>query len=144
MNQDFAKHLESHQINHETSAPYTPQHNGIAESVNRTLVEKARALMSHAGLAKSYWAEAVATAAYLKNRTPTRSLEGDITPNERWYERKCDVSRLRVFGCIAYARIPPQMRQKLYDRARRLRFVGYAKGNKGYRLMDDETKKVYL
>ena len=74
--------------------------------------------MSHAGLAKSYWAEAVATAAYLKNRTPTRSLEGDITPYERWYERRCDVSRLRVFGCIAYARIPPQMRQKLDDCAR--------------------------
>ena len=144
MNQDFAKHLESRQINHETSAPYTPQQNGIAERVNRTLVEKARALISHAGLAKSYWAEAVATAAYLKNRTPTRSLKGDITPYERWYERKCDVSRLRVFGCMAYARIPPQMRQKLDDRARRLRFVGYAKGNKGYRLMDDETKKVYV
>ena len=144
VSQDFAKHLESHQINHETSAPYTLQQNGIPERVNRTLFEKARALMSHAGLAKSYWTEAVATAAYLKNRTPTRSLERDIIPYERWYERQYDVSRLRVFGCIAYARIPPQMRQKLDDRARRLHFIGYAKGNKGYRLMDDETKKVYV
>lgn len=144
VNKEFTRHLESRQINHETSSPYTPQQNGLAERVNRTLVEKARALMSHAGLAKSYWAEAVSTAAYLKNRTPTRSLKGDITPYERWYGRKCDVSRLRVFGCIAYARLPAQLRQKLDARARRLRFVGYGKGSKGYRLMDDETKKVYM
>ena len=144
VNQDFARYLQNRQINHETSAPYTPQQNGIAERVNRTLVEKARALMLHAGLAKSYWAEAVATAAYMKNRTPTRSLVGDITPYERWYGRKCDVSRLRVFGCTAYARLPAQLRQKLDDRAHRLRFIGYDKGSKGYRLMDDETKKVHI
>jgi len=144
VNQDFTRYLQSRQINHETSTPYTPQQNGLAERVNRTLIEKARALISHAGLAKSYWAEAVSTAAYLKNRTPTRSLKGDITPYERWYGRKCDVSRLRVFGCIAYARLPGQLRQKLDDTARRLRFIGYGKGNKGYRLMDEETKKVYV
>ena len=78
VNQDFARYLENRQMNHETSAPYTPQQNGIAQKVNRTLVEKARALMSHAGFAKSYWAEAVATAAHLKNRTPARSPIGDI------------------------------------------------------------------
>ena len=144
VNRDFTRYLRSRQINHETSTPYTPQQNGLAERVNRTLIEKARALISHAGLAKSYWAEAVSTAAYLKNRTPTRSLEGDITPYQHWYGRKCDVSRLRVFGCIAYARLPGQLRQKLDNTSRRLRFIGYGKGNKGYRLMDDETKKVYI
>ena len=60
---DFARYLESWQINHETSAPYTPQQNRIVERVSHSLVEKARALMSHAGLAKPYWAGAVSTAA---------------------------------------------------------------------------------
>ena len=99
--------------------------------------------MLHAGLAKSYWAEAGSTAAYLKNLTPTRSLGGDITPYKRWYGRKCDVSRVLVFGCIAYARLPTQLRRKLDDRAHRVRFIGYDKGSKGYRLMDGE-KMVYV
>ena len=55
VNQDFTRYLESQQINHETSAPYTPQQTRISERVNRTLFEKARVLMSHAALAKWYW-----------------------------------------------------------------------------------------
>lgn len=46
---------------------HSPQQNGTAERVNRTLLESARAMMLHAKLANQYWAEAVATAAYLKN-----------------------------------------------------------------------------
>ena len=51
MKQDLASYLENRQINHETYTPYTPQQNGIAERMNHTLIEKARALMSHVGLA---------------------------------------------------------------------------------------------
>ena len=63
-------------------------------------------MIAHAGLPNVYWAEAVATAAYLRNRTTTSALKTDATPYELWYGRKPDISHLRVFGCVAYAHIP--------------------------------------
>ena len=109
---------------------------GLAERTNKTLMESARAMINHASLSNSYWAEAVATAAYLKNRS---SPSGNTTPYQKWFERKPDVSHLRVFGCIAYVHILNCDRQK---KVKKLRFVGYCKNSKGYRLFDEETRKV--
>ena len=53
--------------------PYTPELNGVAERMNRTLVECARCMLEHASLAKEYWNEAVMTAAFLRNWLPTRA-----------------------------------------------------------------------
>ena len=143
MSHEFREYLKQKGIRHETSVPHTPEQNGVAERLNRTLCEKARSMIAHAGLPKMYWAEAIATAAYLKNRLPTRTLNGDVTPYELWYERKADLSHTRVFGCIAYAMTPDMQRRKLDDKAVRLRFVGYDRTTKGYRLIDEDTRKVY-
>ena len=143
MSREFREYLKQKGIRHETSVPHTPEQNGVAERLNRTLCEKARSMIAHAGLPKMYWAEAIATAAYLKNRLPTRALNGDVTPYELWYERKADLSHTRVFGCIAYAMTPDMQRRKLDDKAVRLRFVGYDRTTKGYRLIDEDTRKVY-
>ena len=68
--------------------------------------------MAQAGLPEQYWAVAVATAAYLRNQTPTRSLKGKTTPYEKWYGNKPVLSHLRVFGCMAYAYIPDANRKE--------------------------------
>jgi len=45
--------------------------------MNRTLIEMARCLLSQANLPKEFWAKAVATAVYIRNRCPTKELEDD-------------------------------------------------------------------
>ena len=77
--------------------PNNPAQNGLAERMNRTIVESARSMMFHSNLSVNFWAEAVNTAVYLKNRSP-------ITPYECLFNRKPDVAHLRVFGCIAFHR----------------------------------------
>ena len=47
--------------------------NIMAECMNRALSEAARCMLHHANLSKKYWAEAVATAAYVRNRLSTAS-----------------------------------------------------------------------
>ena len=47
--------------------PRTPQQNGVAKHMNRTLKECARSMRLHAGLPKTLWADAISTAAYLIN-----------------------------------------------------------------------------
>ena len=134
--------LQRNKIEHETSSPNSPEQNGVAERMNRTLIEKAKAMIVHAGLPKFYWAEAVNTAVYITNRIPTQALDGNITPFEKWYSRKPDLANLKVFGCVAYAHVPKQFRTKLDNKAVKLRFVVYSKGTKGYRLIDESTRRV--
>ena len=102
----FKEYLELKQIHHELTLPYSLQQNGVTERMNRMLMESARSMMSHTKLPDKYWAEAVATAAYVKSRTPTNYIKQDRTPFENWYGKKPNVSNLKVFGCIAYAHVP--------------------------------------
>ena len=54
----------------------TPQQNGVAECMNRTLVTKVRCMLSHAGLSKAFWAEAVNYGSHLINILPTIRIDG--------------------------------------------------------------------
>lgn len=139
----FNDYLESNGIRHELTVPKTPQQNGTAERMNRTLVETVRSMMLHAGLPNKFWAEALSTATYLKNRSPTKAVE-NVTPYEAWTGEKPDVSHLRVFGCDAYAHIPKDERRKLDAKSRKCILVGYGETTKGYRLFDPERGKVCL
>lgn len=77
-NAEFQQYLATEGINHETSAPYKPEQNGLAERTNRTLVEKARCIMAHARFYIQYWAEVVNTAVYLKNKSRSQVIDGKI------------------------------------------------------------------
>ncbi|MBY3556030.1 DDE-type integrase/transposase/recombinase, partial [Modestobacter lapidis] len=120
---------------------YTPQQNGVAERLNRTLMDKARCMLSWAGLKSEFWAEAVATACYLKNRTPTSAVV-DQTPFEVLHGRKPRMAHVRVFGCDAYMHVPKEKRTKLDLKSEKCKFVGYKDGVKGYKLWNPETQKI--
>jgi len=141
INQRLLKYLKNNGIKHQTTIPYTPEQNGLAERMNRTIVEKARCLLQEAGLGKEFWAEAVATAVYLINRSPAKGLNG-ITPEEAWSKRKPDLAHLRIFGCKAMAHIPKQLRKKWDSKSREYIFIGYCEDSKGYRLWDPEHKSI--
>jgi transposase InsO family protein len=112
----FSDFLQSSGIQHQTTVAYKPQQNGVAERVNGILVERAKAMLHGAGMSRRFWAEAVATAAYLRNRGPTRALN-NLTPQEAWSGRKPHVKHVRTFGCEAWALIPKEKRTKLNAKA---------------------------
>ena len=78
-NAAFQANLRENWISYEPSAPYTQNQNSVSERMNRTIMEKARTMFLEARLPESFWAEAVNTAVYLHNRSPTRSLD-NMTP----------------------------------------------------------------
>ena len=120
-------------IKHETSAPYTPEQNGKAERVNRTLMNIARALLFHAGAPAIMWAEALMTAVRLTN--VTAAIRRDKTPFQLFWGVKPDLTMLRVWGCTAYVQVPEQKRRKLDDRSIVGTLVGYAVASKAYRIL---------
>ncbi|KAL0404410.1 UNVERIFIED_CONTAM: Retrovirus-related Pol polyprotein from transposon TNT 1-94 [Sesamum radiatum] len=129
-NQQFSDLCEKFGIKRHKTTPYTPQQNGVAERMNRTLLDKIRCLLISSGLSKSFWGDALMTAAYLINRSPSVPLSGKV-PECVWTDSDVDLSALRVFGCSAFAL---QNGDKLDPRAQKCVFIGYPNGVKGYRL----------
>ena len=81
----------------QTTALYSPSQNGVAEQMNRTIVELARAMLNAHQLPQFLWEYAVAHAVYLRNRAFTKPL-GNKTLYETWFKRRPNVSHLREFG----------------------------------------------
>jgi len=139
----FESFLRNEGIKHEKTVPKTPQQNGVSERMNRTLIEVVRCMLSDAKLDKSFWAEAVTTATYVRNRCPAVAL-GNTTPYEALFNRKPNVNYFRTFGCICYPHIPKDERSKLDDKAKCCVFLGYSDQSKAYRVYDVKTKKIII
>ncbi|KAA0060416.1 retrotransposon protein, putative, Ty1-copia subclass [Cucumis melo var. makuwa] len=108
---------------------YTPQQNGVAERMNRTLIERVRCMLSEAKLPEDFWVESLATATYTTNRSPSISINMK-TPEEMWKGSAPDLSNLKTFRCTIYIHTK---QSKVEPRAIKCMFIGYPEGVKGYK-----------
>jgi hypothetical protein len=129
----FDDYCRSNGVVHELSATYTPEQNGRAERLNRTLIERVRALLVQFKAPKVLWAEAMQVANLVRNCVPAAGESK--SPIEKMFNIKPDVSRLRVFGCAASVHIPKKKRDKLDAVSIQGVFVGYAKHSKAWRVL---------
>jgi hypothetical protein len=135
--------LASKGIIHQSSCAYTPEQNGVVERMNQTIANAGNSMLEASGLHPKYWNLAYDTAVYLRNLSPTSSLNSK-TPHEVWFGTKPSVTHLRVFGEVAYALIPKHKRTKLDAKAELRVFVGYGHvtGTKGWKLLDPFSDRV--
>ena len=101
-NTEFDQYCTSEGILRHKTVRNTPQQNGVAERMNRTLLEKIRCLLFSSELPRAFWGEALNTATHLINLSPNSSVQFK-TPEEIWSGRAHKLAHLRVFGCEAYA-----------------------------------------
>jgi hypothetical protein len=101
-----------------------------------------QALLKQREMLAVFWGEAVVTAVYILNRSPTKALNSR-TSYEACHRRKPAVSHLRVFGCLAFAKELGHI-GKLDDRSTPGVFIGYAEGSKAYRILDPRTQCVRM
>ena len=76
----FGDFYSQNGIIHQTTAPYSPQKNGIAKRKNRTLKEMMNALLLSSGLSQNLWGEAILSANYILNKIPQKKS------NKSYYE----------------------------------------------------------
>ncbi|UYV84088.1 hypothetical protein LAZ67_X001141 [Cordylochernes scorpioides] len=138
VNEDIKSWCKAKGIIMDLTIPHSPQLNGKAERLNRTLMEKTRALLIDSGVEKYMWGEAVRVSAYLLNRSPTQELEK--TPAKLWFNKRPNLSNLQLFGCEAYVKTLKHIK-KLEDRSKKYTFIGYAPN--GYRLWDEQSKRIF-
>ena len=139
-NKEFEQCCQKWGIRRHKTVRFTPQQNGLAERMNRTLVDKTRCLLINSKLPRCLWAEAVSTASYLVNKSSSSAI-GFKTPEELWSGRPGKYEHLRVFGCPAYVHV---RQGKLDARAIKGVFVGYPDGVKGYRVWCREANKCMI
>src|SRR5262249_6990065 len=138
---DILAYLAGKGVRTQTTTPYTPEQNGLAERMNCTLMETARSTLHTCDLRRSHWGEPLMTAGYIRNRCPASALDGR-TPEEAWKGSIPDISHLRIFGCKAYVHVPKERRDKLDAKAILCRFVGYCEGTKGWRFYQGNGKRI--
>jgi hypothetical protein len=140
---DFLKFCEEHGIKRHFTVRKTPQQNGVAERLNRTITETARCLRLNAELPKIFWAEAVYMTCYIINRSPRVAFDGKVA-EEVWTGHEVDYSFMRIFGCPAYVHISGEDMSKLDPKSKKCIFLGFKKRVKGYKLWDPVAQKVVI
>ena len=129
-NQPFDSFCAAKGIARHRTIRMTPQQNGLAEMMNRTLMDKVRCMLIQSKFPKTLWAETLLTACYLINISPSTAINFK-TPFEMWYGRPVDYEILKAFGCPAYVHIS---QCKLAPRALKSVFIGYPEGVKGFKV----------
>ena len=130
-------------IVHQATLPYSPQQNGLAERMNRTLTERARLMLYHMQVEKKWWAEAMNTAVYVTNQITCASWPTK-TPFEVCFGNKSDLSHRKVFGSQGYAHVDKTKRLKLVKKAFKCMFLGYLSGVKSYRVWNFDSKRLEI
>ena len=125
----------------ETTAPYSPSQNGVAERFNRTLIELSRAMIIAHNVPKYIWPEAVNHAAYIRNRSYTRAIQGK-TPIEAWTNIRPSVAHLQEFGIPIWILNEQQGLSKLDPKSSKHIFVGFEDGPKAVKYYDVQTHRV--
>lgn len=139
----FGDYCAEKGVQRQLTAPYSPQQNGVVERKNQSVMSMARCLLKAKAMPSTFWGEAVCTAVFILNRSPTKALQGK-TPYEVWHGKKPAVHFMRTFGCIAHVKVTRPHAKKLDDRSIKMVFVGYEPGTKGYRVYNPENGRLYV
>ncbi|XP_021732310.1 uncharacterized protein LOC110699127 [Chenopodium quinoa] len=138
-NSKFDELCTEYGMDHNFSAPRTPQQNGVVERKNRSLEDMVRTMLISSRLPRNFWAEAVNTACYILNRVSVRAITNK-TPYELMKGRKPNISYFRSFGCKCFVHNNGKRNLgKFYERSDEALFLGYASNSKAYRVYNKRT-----
>ncbi len=144
MSNDFKAFLATNGIHHQQTFAYTPLQNSVFERMNRTLKDIIRAMLRHKNIYADFWAEALVTAAYVRNRVTIRSLQRKKTSFTYGLGKPPTYSHLRVFGSRCWNKIIHPSLQSLDDRACKAVMLGYATNQNAYKLWDTNKEEIVV
>nr|GFB63224.1 retrovirus-related Pol polyprotein from transposon TNT 1-94 [Tanacetum cinerariifolium] len=141
-NKTLAKFFDEVGITQQFSTARTPQQNDVVERKNQTLVEATRTMLTFANLPSFLWAEAIATACFIQNRSIIHK-RFDKTLYELINKRKPNIKFFRVFGCRCYLLNDYEDVRKLKAKGDIGVFVGYSKESAAFRIYNKRTRKIH-
>jgi hypothetical protein len=127
----------------ERTAPHTSSQNGVAERYDGVLMPAVRAIMKQHKVPLNMWDYAVEHMNEIENMLPCKTIDSNA-PAYMWTGRLPDVSRLRIFGCLAYAHLDGKKLPKLASRSVPCAYLGHSLNGDGYKLWNWTTDKVII
>src|SRR5947208_834877 len=92
-----------------------------------------------------FWGEAVITETYIRNRSPSSSIQKGTTHYELFYRKKPSLSHLKTFGCQVYYTVAKEIRKgKLDIRSRQAVFIGYTTSDRIYKIWNGSTMRTVI
>ena len=95
----FNTFCEEHGIIHETTPPYSPKFDRVAERINITLKEIMKAMLVSLGASLNLWGEAILSACHIQNKIPYKKTSK--IAYKLWKEYAPNIGYLKVWGCLA-------------------------------------------
>lgn len=135
------KWLADNGIKIELTAPHSSAQNGVAERTNRTLIEMTRAMLFGQKVLGFLWPEALMYTTYIKNRSPTRALEG-MTPFKALWGKKPDLAHVQEFGTRVWVLHQDGKGHKLQEKSQSFVFTGLSEDSRTYRYYTSEMRTV--
>ena len=127
-------------ITRQLFAPKTPEHNGIVERRNQSIVEAAKVMFFENDVSKTFWREAINIEVYTLNRV--QIIKGlSKTPYELWFSHSPLVKYFRIFGSKCYIKRDDDV-GKCDPRSDEGTFIGYSLESKAYRCFNHRTKTI--
>ena len=123
---EFNQLLKYSGIGWEQTAPYTSEQNGVAARANRTIVQRAKAMLLAAGLSDFLLGEGFYTTVYMKNWSPTSALGSGMTPLQLFSEGNPQPSSLILFWAKGFKHVPKELRTKWEPHSIPCTFTDYA------------------
>nr|GEU74119.1 hypothetical protein [Tanacetum cinerariifolium] len=141
LNQTLHAYFAAEGILHQTSVARTPEQNGVVERRNRTLVDVARIMLSAAKVPVFFWAEAIATTCFTRNRSLIIPRH-EKTPYHIINERKPSVKFFHIFGSLCYIVRDGENLDKKKEKGDACIFVGYSTQSRSYRVFNKRTRVI--
>ncbi|KAF3655650.1 putative UDP-N-acetylglucosamine/UDP-glucose/GDP-mannose transporter-like [Capsicum annuum] len=139
----FQESMTHQGIIHQTSCPYTPQQNCIAEK-NRHLIETARTLLIESHVPLRFWDDAVLTSCYLINRMPSSSIQNKVPTSILFPQSHLYSIPPHVLGSTCFIHNLAPGKDKLAHRALKCVFLGYSRVQKGYRCYSPDLGRYLM
>ena len=134
--------LDENGLDIQAMAPYSPSQNGIAECMNRMLVELGRTMLKGQDLPEFLWDFVNAHAAYLRNRSYTKVLKNQ-TSYQKWNKSKLNVNHLRKFGAPVWVLLQGEKKpRKMLPKSQKRAYIGFDDRSKSVTYCNAETRKV--
>ena len=100
-----------------------------------------RPMLLKSQLPSAFWAEPLATATYIRNRLPTKSLPYSMSPHEAWFGKMPAILHIRQFGYITFSHVPHEKPKKLDARSKQ--YILGSVSTTSYRLFDPESRRIF-
>lgn len=138
---EFIAFCKANGISRQLIIAYTPQQNGVARHMNRTIMNTVRNMLSEKQVLKNFWPKVINWTSHVLNKVPTLAVK-NMTSKEIQSDVKPNIDYFWVFGCIGHVLVSNNKRKKLDDNSFKCVLLGISKESKAYIFYDQVSEKI--